>query len=102
MVSKIMKAEEAKKVYGNRFPDIKKVGNSVVLRNTDGKRVVVSSSQEVYMRGNGNFGIYGENRDTHRKSTGYNSGVPRGKIGDGDHRHEHDHAKSRRKKGILY
>ncbi len=102
MVSAIMTAKEAKRRYG--FPDMKEIGNSIRLRNTDGRPVVVASSQEVYMRGKGNFGIYGELRDTHRKSTGYNPGVPRGKIGDGDHRHETDIAKSSKKKrkSLLY
>ena len=88
MVSKIMTAKEAKRLYG--FPDMKEVGDSIALRNTDGRRVVVASSQEVYMRGKGNFGIYGEKRDEHRKSSGYNPKTKRGKIGDGDHRHESD------------
>lgn len=102
MVSAIMTAKEAKRRYG--FPDMKEIGNSIQLRNTDGRRVVVSSSQEVYMRGKGNFGIYGELRDTHRKSTGYDPGVSRGKIGDGDHRHEMDitnNSRERRPK-LLY
>ncbi len=94
MVSKIMKAKKAKRLYG--FPDMKEIGNSIVLRNTDGRRVVVHKDQEVYMRGEGNFGIYGELRDEHRKSSGYNPKTKRGKIGDGDHRHEHDYKRKKR------
>ena len=98
MVSKIMKAKEAKKLYGFRFPDITESGNSIVLRNTDGRRVAVDKDQEVYMRGKGNFGIYGELRDEHRKSSGFEKSSRAGKIGSGDHRHEHDFNRSSRKK----
>jgi len=94
MVSELMSAKEAKRRYG--FPDMKEIGNSIQLRNTDGRQVVVSSSQEVYMRGKGNFGVYGERRDEHRKSTGYNPRNKRGKIGDGDHRHETDRRSKKR------
>jgi len=96
MASAIMSAKEAKRRYGNLYPDMKEIGNSVALRNTDGRKVVVSSSQDVYMRGKGNFGIYGELRDEHRKSTGFNPKTKRGKIGDGDHRHETDVRRKKR------
>lgn len=96
MVSKIMTAEEAWNIYG--FKSMRKHGNSVQLNNTDGRSVVVAKDQEVYMRGLGNFGIYGELRDEVRKSAGYNPSSRRGKIGKGDHRHEHDFTGSSRRR----
>ena len=89
-----MKASEAKKIY--EYPSLKRHGNSIQLKNSDGRPVVVASSQEVYMRGKGNFGIYGESRDAHRRSSGYNPNVAHGKIGEGDYRHESDRRQGRR------
>ena len=95
MVSKLMKADEAVDIYG--FRSMKRHGNSVELKNTDGRSVVVDKNQIVYMRGLGNFGIYGDLRDEHRKSSGYNPSSRQGKRGTGDHRHEHDHVGSSRR-----
>lgn len=66
-------------------------GNSIELNNTNGKQVVVHADQLVYMRGKGNFGIYGDMRDAHRKSQGYDPSSHAGKVGTSStHRHEQD------------
>jgi hypothetical protein len=93
MVGPIMKARKAMSHY--RFSDMDLYGDSVALKNTDGRKVVVSADQEVYHRGKGKFGIYEELRDAHRKSKGYNPRVPRGKIGDGKNRHKSDKRKKK-------
>jgi len=89
-----MKASEAKKIYD--YPSMSSQGRSITLKNSDGRKVNVAGSQEVYMRGKGNFGIYSESRDAHRKSTGYSPSVAHGKVGEGDHRHESDRRQPRR------
>jgi len=88
MVSALMTAKKATEIY--EFPSLRVHGNSVELKNTDGVPVVVAADQLVYMRGRGNFGIYGDLRDEHRKSQGYDPSSRVGKIGVGTHRHEQD------------
>lgn len=99
MVSKLMKASEALGIYD--FPSLKRHGKMVQLNNTDGRSVVVQADQIVYMRGKGNFGIYGDDRDLHRKSSGYNASSRTGKIGTGDHRHESDRHRRKADRSIY-
>jgi len=94
MPGKIMTAQQAAKIYGSTYRSIKKRGNTVSLRNSDGRSISVSKNTKVYHRGKGRFGVYSAARDAKRLSRGAtNLSKP---VGTGAYRHTSDYSRKKR------
>lgn len=91
MPGRIMTAQQAAIEYGKRFKSIKRIGNTVTLKNSMGKKVTVSKNTRVYHRGRGNFGIYLAAVDAKRICWGATTLGGRGAIGGGPYRHTSDY-----------
>lgn len=58
-----MTAEEALKKYGSPFSSIRRVGDLIELRNSEGRTIQVRPNTRVYHRGHMRFSKYSEFRD---------------------------------------
>lgn len=95
MPGRIMTAQQAVKEYGSTYASIKMRGNTVTLRNSNGRSITVSKNTKVYHRGRGKFGVYSTARDVRRLSRGAtNLSRP---VGTGVYRHTSDYSKKKRR-----
>lgn len=90
-----MTAQKAAKQYGNKYKSIKKSGNNVSMKNSDGRSVSVGKNTKVYHRGHGNFGSYSATRDAKRFSKGAKTLKP---VGTGAYRHTSDRGDGSKRK----
>ena len=90
MPGRIMSAQEAKKEY-SKIRSIKKRGNNITLKNSQGNKVSVSKNTRVYHRGHGKFGIYSHARDEARYNPrSLHNRRGEGRVGKGSNRHKHN------------
>jgi len=90
-----MTAQQAHKEYGSMFKSIKKSGNKITLKNSDGNTVSIGKNTKVYHRGHGRFGLYSTARDAKRFSKGARTLKP---VGTGAYRHTSDRGDGKKRK----
>src|SRR6056297_559992 len=97
MPGRLMTAQQAKKEYGKKYKSIKSKGNSVTLKNSEGKKTTVGKNAKVYHRGKGNFGVYSQAKDKKVSASGVNQRFGKGSygVGTGSYRHTHDGSASK-------
>lgn len=93
MPGRIMSAQQAKETYGTKYKSIRKVGNTVVLNNSNGKEMTVGKNARVYHRGRGKFAAYSTSRDAQKVSRGATTLGGKGAVGSGSYRHTSDYKK---------
>ena len=91
MPGPIMTAQQASKKYKG----VTRKGNTVSLKNSDGRRITVGKNTRVYHRGNGNFGQYSASRDAKRFSKGAKTLKP---VGTGRYRQTSDRGDGKKKR----